>query len=157
VDWEPTHRLVGGISRVGRRRKVTTMRRGKMEEKRVVQEGGYRRYSLYGYGEAGRLGGGVAGQPPVCKFDISQPPYHHPPTAFLPDGEKLVLRLPPTLLPTASPPPSSFCLPFISSASICIVHLLPPYFPPFSTSNRPGFHFIDTFPSSRPQVTLGNS
>lgn len=39
VDWEPTHRLVGGISRVGRRRKVTTMRRGKMEEKRVVQGG----------------------------------------------------------------------------------------------------------------------
>ncbi len=41
MDWnekmvyEPTHRLVGGISRVGRR-KVTTMRRGNMEEKRVV-------------------------------------------------------------------------------------------------------------------------
>ena len=40
VDWEPTHRLVGGISGVGWR-EVTTMRRRKeeVEKKRVVVEG----------------------------------------------------------------------------------------------------------------------
>jgi hypothetical protein len=51
------------------------MRRGKeeLEEKRVVGM-----YSLYGYGKAGRLGGGW----PVsrrCKFDISQPHNRLPP------------------------------------------------------------------------------
>jgi hypothetical protein len=60
----------------------------------------------------------------------------NPTTAFLPDGENLLLRLPPTYFPL---PPISFCRPFISSASTCIVHLLPPYFPPSPRQTQPSW------------------